>query len=396
VSLFGGAGRWLDRKVRAVTRTAKHIPVAGSLIKAGEGALKGPVGRTFNKIVSNPIVSTAFGPIAVPAHMAYAATTGGLHGAEEAAKQEIRNPVRRAAVTALGAVFPPAAPAAVALNAANVALNAAESGKPEDMAKAAVQIGAAYAGADAGDPHMKEVAGVLDKAKQLRAALPGHLPGLHELNAGWLGSTRANLTLEQLHPDAIATLQPHNVQTALGTLQKAVKLPPGGRMDPAALTHATDTVGAAIGLALAHPHIPFLLDLGHAATAQIAKLENVKHPNTSKILRDLKAKIMAHTAKRTAELNALVHGYNAKQPQAVQQVSALRAAHQHGDHAATSMLDDMRRRTAALKKAGEYHVDVKGYTRHASAAHPAAQPHDPNAFRKAVPPKPPLHAPAHH
>lgn len=392
MSLFGKAGRWLDRKARSVTRTIKHVPVAGSVIKAGEGALKGPIGRTFNKIVSNPVVSTVFGPIAVPAHLAYAGTTGGLHGAEEAAKAELRNPVRRAAVTALGAIFPPAAPAAVALNAANVALNAAESGKPEEMAKAAVQIGAAAAGADAGDPHMKEVMGAIHKAQELRSKLPGRLPNLHALNAGWLGSTRANSTLEQIHPDAHAALQPAVVQTALGTLQKAIKLPPGGRMDPSSLSHATSTVASAIGLGLAHPHIPFLVDLAHAANAQIAALEGTKHPNTTKILRDLKEKIMAHTAKRTAELNALVIAYNAKHPEAVQKVSALRAAHQHGDHAATSMLDDVRRRTAALKKAHEYHVDTKGFVRHASPSHPAAQPHKPDAFRKA----PPAHAPAHH
>jgi hypothetical protein len=52
----------------------------------------------------------------------------------------------------------------------------------------------------------------------------------------------------------------------------------------------------------------------------------------------------------------------------------------------------VRRRTAALKKAHEYHVDTKGFVRHASPSHPAAQPHKPDAFRKA----PPAHAPAHH
>ncbi len=101
---------------------------------------------------------------------------------------------------------------------------------------------------------------------------------------------------------------------------------------------------------------------------------------------------MGHTSKRTAELNALVLAYNAQNPGAVAQVQALRTAHAHGDHAATSMLDDVRRRTAAIKKAHEYTVDSKGYARHAGAQHPGALP---AGHPHAPPAKPPLHAPGH-
>jgi hypothetical protein len=392
VSIFGAAGRFVSRRVRAVTRTVKHVPVVGSVIKAGEGALKGPVGRTFNRIVSNPVVSTVFGPIAVPAHMAYAATTGGLKGVEDAAKAELRNPVRRAAVTALGAIFPPMAPAAVALNAANVALNAAESGKPEDMAKAAVQIGAAAAGADAGDPHMQEVMGAIKKAQALRdkatSMLP-KLPNLHHLNAGWLGSTRANAALEAIHPDAHALVQPAFVQRALGTLHNAATLKPGQRMDAPTLAHAKDVVAHAISLGVTHPHVPFFADLAHATHKEAEKIVGRRTPHAKNILRDLEDRIMGHTSKRTAELNALVLGYNAQHPDAVAKVQALRTAHSHGDHAATAMLDDVRRRTAAIKKAHEYTVDGKGYARHAGAKHPAALP---AGHPSSPPPKPPLHA----
>jgi hypothetical protein len=386
VSLLGPAGRWVDRQTRRVSRAIKSVPVVGAVVKAGSGALTGPVGRTFNRIISNPVVSTVFGPITVPAHMAYAGVTGGVAGAEAAAKQEIRNPVRRVAVTALGAVFPPAAPAAVALNAANVALDAAESGKPEDMAKAAAQIGAAYAGADAGDPHLQQVAAVLDQAKRARAAIPGHLPNLHELNAEWLGSTRANSTLEQIHPDAHASLQPGLVQQSIGTLLHAVSTKAGQQVAPNVFQHAQSVVANALAMGHMHPHIPFFVDLSAAAHRALAPVLNSSHPNAGSIVRNLEAQFMAHTSHRIAELNQLVLGYNARHPDALQKVDALKVAHSRGDHAATAMLDDVRRRTAALRKAHEYTVDHKGYARHAGPGHPAAQP---------APAKPPIHAPGH-
>jgi hypothetical protein len=124
--------------------------------------------RALEKVMANPIVDTIFGPITVPSNIALGLARNGPDGALAAAKAELRNPVRRAAVTALGAVFPPAAPAAVALNAANVLLDAVESKDPVAAAKAIAQIAAAAAGADAGIPHLAEVSAVIDKAKAMR------------------------------------------------------------------------------------------------------------------------------------------------------------------------------------------------------------------------------------
>jgi hypothetical protein len=124
--------------------------------------------KALESVMANPVVDTIFGPITVPGNIALGLARNGPAGALAAAKAELRNPVRRAAVTALGAVFPPAAPAAVALNAANVLLDAAESGDPLAAAKAVAQIAAAAAGADAGIPHLAEVSAVIDKAKAMR------------------------------------------------------------------------------------------------------------------------------------------------------------------------------------------------------------------------------------
>lgn len=124
--------------------------------------------KALEKVMANPVVDTIFGPITVPGNIALGLARNGPAGALAAAKAELRNPVRRAAVTALGAVFPPAAPAAVGLNAANALLDAAESKDPLAAAKAIAQIASAAAGADAGIPHLAEVSATIDKAKALR------------------------------------------------------------------------------------------------------------------------------------------------------------------------------------------------------------------------------------
>lgn len=152
----GGLLRTLTSPLRAI---AKLPPV-----RMGTKALE--------SVMSNPVVDTIFGPITVPGNIALGMARNGPAGALAAAKAELRNPVRRAAVTALGAVFPPAAPAAVALNAANVLLDAAESGDPLAAAKAVAQIASAAAGADAGIPHLAEVSSVIDQAKAMRDKVP--------------------------------------------------------------------------------------------------------------------------------------------------------------------------------------------------------------------------------
>lgn len=385
-------GRFIDRRTKAVMRTVKKVPVVGSVVKGGEGLLKGPVGRTFDKILKNPVIQTVFAPVAIPAHMAYAGTTDGMRGLQHAAKETIKNPVLRATVSAVGTIFPPAAPAALALQAANMAWDAAEKGKPADMIKAAASIAAAQAGASIGDPHLTEVAKVLDKAQALRKAAPGiKFPDIHGLNAGWLGSTRANEVLEAKHPDAHLTVQPALVQQAVNVLHTAGTVK-NAQVAPPNLEHAKGIVAHALALGHMHPHIPFFVDLAAATHKALGGVMGANNIAAKSIVADLENRIMAHTKQRTAELNALVLGYNAQHPDAVTKVNALRTQHAHGDHSATAYLDDMRRRTAALKKAKEYKVDTKGYVRHGGSGHPAAQPAKPpmHAAGHAA------HAPAHH
>lgn len=159
-SITRSVSRAAKGAVHAVTSTAGKIPGVS------------PAYRTLGRVMRNPIVSTAWGQVTVPGNIALGLAKGGPKGALDAAKAELRNPVRRAAVTALGTVFPPAAPAAVALNAANVLLDSYESKDPVAAAKAVAQIASVAAGVDAGDPHMKMVADVITKANAVRKLIP--------------------------------------------------------------------------------------------------------------------------------------------------------------------------------------------------------------------------------
>ncbi len=155
-----GLSRAAKGAVHAVTSTAGAIPGVA------------PAFRTLGRVMRNPIVSTAWGQVTVPGNIALGLAKGGPKGALQAAKDELKNPVRRAAVTAVGTIFPPAAPAAVALNAANVMLDAYESKDPVAAAKATVQMASIAAGVDAGIPHMREVADVVTKANAARKLIP--------------------------------------------------------------------------------------------------------------------------------------------------------------------------------------------------------------------------------
>lgn len=159
------------KALRSISRAAK---TAVRKVKNTAAAVPGvaPAVKTLAKVMQNPIVSTIYGPITVPGNLALGFAKNGPKGALDAAKMELRNPVRRAAVSALGTIFPPAAPAAVALNASNVLLDAYESKDPVAAAKAAVQLASVAAGAQAGDPHMKEIASVIDKVKTARNMIP--------------------------------------------------------------------------------------------------------------------------------------------------------------------------------------------------------------------------------
>lgn len=149
---------------KSVLRRAGHIVTAVPGVRLAT--------KTLAKVMQNPIVDTLYGQVTVPANIALGFAKGGPKGALAAAKKELRNPVRRAAVSALGTIFPPAAPAAVALNAANVLLDAAESKDPVAAAKAVMQLAAISAGSQGGDLHLKEVSDVVQKAKAARDMIP--------------------------------------------------------------------------------------------------------------------------------------------------------------------------------------------------------------------------------
>lgn len=156
--------RSISRAAKTVVRKAKNTAAAIPGVS--------PAVKTLAKVMQNPVVSTIYGPITVPGNLALGFAKNGPKGALDAAKMELRNPVRRAAVSALGTIFPPAAPAAVALNASNVLLDAYESKDPVAAAKAAAQLASIAAGSQAGDPHMKEIASVIDKVKTARNMIP--------------------------------------------------------------------------------------------------------------------------------------------------------------------------------------------------------------------------------
>lgn len=360
----------------AVVHQANLRPLA-PVVRLGEGRLKGSIGARFQALLANPMIQTPGRPVAVPPHLAYVGMTGGLRALKEAAKADLGHVEGRASVRALGSIFAHGAPAALALGAAHKVLNAAERGAPDEMVKAATQIAAAHAGADAGDAHAKQVVAVLSKAAAQRKAERGlKFANLHELNASWLGSTRANAVLEA--PSDHAAMQPSLVQQAVNVLDTA-GTKPHAQVAPPQLEKAKEIVARALAMGVAHPHVPFFVDLGAATHGLLSGVEHASSGKAQALIADLENRIMAHTKQRTAELNALVIGYNAKHPDAVARVTTLRTQHEHGDHSATAYLDDMRRRTSALKKAQEYTVDVKGYVRHGGAGHPAAHPAKPPA-----------------
>lgn len=160
----------VDNLSKGVSRTLKKLPVSSAAMSAAESVLRSGPMQTLHKIMRNPIVTTAFGPASLPsiANLSLAASKGGAKGAIKAAKAELKNPVRRAAVKAAALVFPPIAPAAAGLEAANRVLDASESGSASEKAKAIAQIAATYALAEEGDAGAKKGLAFLSQAKKIR------------------------------------------------------------------------------------------------------------------------------------------------------------------------------------------------------------------------------------
>lgn len=155
-----------------VVRSVKRIPVAKKAINAANKTLLRPLGDTVQKLVNNPIVTTIAAPIALPIGFTMAAAKNGPKGALAYARQELKNPVRGMVIKAAAVVFPPMAPAAVALEATNRVLDAVDSKDPAAVAKATAQIAATYALGEIGDPGALKAIQYFKQAKAMRANIP--------------------------------------------------------------------------------------------------------------------------------------------------------------------------------------------------------------------------------
>jgi len=356
-SALAFVGRQIDHVTKGVTRTAKHVPGLGHAIRAGEKVLKGPIGDLVHKVLSNPVVDTVFGPVTVPANLAFGAATGGVKGATDAAKVELKNPVRRAATKLVGVIFPPAAPAAVALEAANRVLDALEKGDAVAAAKAAAQIGSAVALGEEGDAHAKEILGTLDKAREIRQQVSGVEVPMGELAHAWQTDSTS---LGMITPAVHAAIAPKRFQSALTGLAKAA----AGHATPAQVQKHADVVAAALDAGM-HHNTPFFSLLGRVAHREVSALEGLAHGPT--IVALVEGKLMTKTQNRTKALNRKVLAYNSKDNNerraARNEVANLKARVRDGDHVSAQRLDELRRRTAALKKGREFTIDKSGMVR---------------------------------
>lgn len=158
----------VKKAASGIVRSVKRTPV----YDVAKKIVNSPVVNTIQKVVNNPIVSTVMGPVALPVGLGIATAKGGAKGALNYARQELKNPVRGLAIKAVAVVFPPVAPAAVALEATNRILDAAESGNAEEAAKATAQIAATYALGELGDPGAIKALQAFKQAKAMRKNIP--------------------------------------------------------------------------------------------------------------------------------------------------------------------------------------------------------------------------------
>ena len=162
----------IGRLTKKVTRAIKKVPVLGAPLKAADHVLHGKVVGILQKVLSNPVVSTIWGPIVVPAHLVLATAKEGPQGALRVAKEELNNPVRQAAVKAIAVVFPPALPAAAALETANRVVHALHGKDAGEVAKSVAQVAVTEAMAQAGHPEAIKGMEYLKQAKKMYDALP--------------------------------------------------------------------------------------------------------------------------------------------------------------------------------------------------------------------------------
>lgn len=369
MSLLGDLGRTIDHATRSVSRAVKSIPVVGNVVHATEDVLKGPIGTTIHSVLANPIVQTAFGPVTLPYQLAIAGASGGVQGATDDAKAALRNPVRRAAVKAVALVFPPALPAAAALEAANHALDAVESGDPVQIAKAAAQLGATEALAGEGDSDARRALELVNQAKAARTYVPQF--DVHHLTSMFMGDHAARVV--QANTNQVP--RPALVRNALNVLHVATSAPKGTppAVDQAKIADASRIVGVALAHGVAHPGVPAFVHLAADTHRTLQSILGRNNPIAKTIANAVEDHAMAGTLNRSQSLNQLVLAANSTNPTqraaADAQMARMRTAAAH-DPAARAALDDVRRRAAALRTARQYHIDAKGYARHVHAAPP--------------------------
>jgi hypothetical protein len=323
----------VDNVARGTTRAIKSVPGIGHVVKAGESAIKGPIGDLTHSIVSNPFVSVALYPVAIPANLALSAAKGGVQGAADAAKKELANPVRRVALKGIGYIFPPAAAADKALEATNRLVAASESGDPVEAAKAMAQLGAAKALADLGDAHAREVMGLVGRAQAGSAKQVANAQNVSSL-----------------------------MKRLMGQAQPIKSLPPAQKTQAQAVVR---TVGKVLTKAQLAPHT-----LNAAEQTLIKELQGLdasKTPIAKEVLSVLQKGSLKAMVSATAELNKAVIGYNSKDPSERaawrKRFADLQAAVKRGDPKAAKQMTELRRRAAALRAAKRYKLDKRGYAR---------------------------------
>jgi hypothetical protein len=369
MGILGGIGRTIDRNAKRVVTKVKAVPVAGGVVRSGQRVLEGPIGTTVHKVLANPYVQTVFGPYTIPYQLALAAATGGVQGATEDAKAALRNPVRRAAAKAVAIVFPPAVAAVAALEASNKALDAIESEDPQQMAKAAAQIGATQALGAEGDADAQRAIEFLDQA--ITARRQGTSIDALKLVDLLLSDPVARKMLEE--NGGLAATRPANVREALITLQKVAGLSPDAiAMLPASeraqlqgkARVSTALLGAVLEAGAAHPDSPYFVQLASAVHKDVNRLDGNKSASAQAVLSALEKQIMQTGLKRTVSVNKLVRSYAAGDAATRAHVTKISKAALKGDARAQAAKNELLRRAAALKKAGEYQVDGQGVVRH--------------------------------
>jgi hypothetical protein len=205
----------LKRAVTSLPRQVKQATIGkgGIVGKGGAGSLliKGKIaraakatGRSVSLVAGNPIISSTFGSVAIPADIVAAAVSKGPTGALEAAKRAVSNPLTKAKLAALAIVMPPMAPLSAgglaSMEAASRLVDGLQSKDPRIIASAATSLAVTMAEASRGNPDAKRALAVIDEVREARKVLASKVPGLinRVQNLAARGDPRAQKTMNVL------------------------------------------------------------------------------------------------------------------------------------------------------------------------------------------------------